>query len=602
MKQLKNIFFILCIIKISYSTTELNPNENGEYFINDMSEDEFIKYYTEKNNNFFNLKDNESKFSDIFKIGIDIIKQTILQEYKWEFAHNICTFACSFFLRKDICYAAIGRYGPILLESLFKRILDSNRICNNIYLCKSNIEYENSEDYIKRILKNKPKNKKIKILNNNEFKFIQITDIHLQLDYKEGSVSNCGIPLCCRNTPNELGWIHGKTNNGKKLKICGKYGSTGNCDGNLETLKSFSKEIKKLNPEFILFTGDNSAHNVWEVNQNEISYATEVIINTIKNEIGNNIPIYPAIGNHEKAPPDVAIGSETILYHGLSKSFRNYLTKDAYDSFSQYGYYTMLHKNTNLRIISLNCIICDSMNFHLISETIEVAKMFQWLEKILNDAEKNNEIIYLLDHIPIRTSQHSEDCTKRLKSLLDRYQNIIRGFISAHTHRDEITIVHEYYNEDKIININYIAPGLTTYSEFWPSYRLYISDEDTKFIKNYIQYRLNLDESNRLRKPIWYISYNASEFYNVTDMTDFEGISKANIDENYGKHYYTDNPELKELYTSKQEIENLKCYFHTDNFISQLKCKNAKHFIEHYTNYVFDHFFFAKWEKLKSLV
>ena len=82
MKQLKYLLIILFLIKITISTTEnnLNPNENGEYFINDMSEDEFIKYYTEKNNNFFNLKDNESTFSDIFKTGIDIIKQTILQE------------------------------------------------------------------------------------------------------------------------------------------------------------------------------------------------------------------------------------------------------------------------------------------------------------------------------------------------------------------------------------------------------------------------------------------------------------------------------------------------------------------------------------------
>ena len=37
-----------------------------------------------------------------------------------------------------------------------------------------------------------------------------------------------------------------------------------------------------------------------------------------------------------------------------------------FETFRKYGFYTLLHKNTNLRIISLNCIICDTMNFNLI--------------------------------------------------------------------------------------------------------------------------------------------------------------------------------------------------------------------------------------------
>ena len=71
----------------------------------------------------------------------------------------------------------------------------------------------------------------------------------------------------------------------------------------------------------------------------------------MSSEIGPDIPIYPAIGNHEKAPPDVFMGSETILLHGFGKVFRKYLTQEAYDTFSQYGYYTMLHKDTNLRLV-----------------------------------------------------------------------------------------------------------------------------------------------------------------------------------------------------------------------------------------------------------
>lgn len=108
-----------------------------------------------------------------------------------------------------------------------------------------------------------------------------------------------------------------------------------------------------------------------------------------------------------KRPPRCFFSSETILLHSLSKVFKKYLTPEAYDDFSQYGYYTMLYKNTNLRLISLNCILCNSINFNLIGDSFQISKMFNWLEKVLNSAEKKGEKIYLLDHIPMYTSQQT---------------------------------------------------------------------------------------------------------------------------------------------------------------------------------------------------
>ena len=83
--------------------------------------------------------------------------------------------------------------------------------------------------------------------------------------------------------------------------------------------------------------------------------------------------------------------------------------------------------------------------------------------------------------------------------------------------------------------LNYISPSLTTYPGLWPSYRIYQADYETKFINDYIQWRLDLDETNKKDEPKWYISYQASKFYNVSKMDDYDIISKANIDEKYAK-------------------------------------------------------------------
>ena len=212
------ILFISLIISIFSLITEIkNDNLNSmyneeDYFINDMSEEDFVKTYTEPYSNFFNLEENKNSYCDLCKSGSDILLNTILQKYKWGYLHSFTTFMCSFFLRKDICYSAIGKYGPVVLESTFKRLFNKEKICTSLFICKPSIEYESVDEYARRILKNKnEKEKNINPSNNKtEFSFIQVTDIHLQLDYKENKVINCNIPLCCRDSPEELGYKNNK--------------------------------------------------------------------------------------------------------------------------------------------------------------------------------------------------------------------------------------------------------------------------------------------------------------------------------------------------------------------------------------------------------
>ena len=221
----------------------------------------------------------------------------------------------------------------------------------------------------------------------------------------------------------------------------------------------------------------------------------------------------------------------------------------------------------------MNCLVCDTMNFNLIFDASQAKDMYDWFENELKKAEKNNEVVYLLDHIPLVNHQHTLQCTYRLKILLDRYQHIIRGYFSGHSHSEYLTIVKEY-NSDKPTHVNYICSGLTTFSDYQPSFRVYEIDDDTKYVKDYIQYRMDLEESNKKREPIWFISYKANEFFKVDTISNADAVSKYEIGKDYIIKKYTDSEVGYEKAKKKSSINDAVCDFKENTFMEAFKCQN----------------------------
>ena len=520
--------------------------------------------------NIYNDDFNTSTSCKVCRGVVDALRGLVLEKYGVQGFYKVMTMLCSQFMDEDVCAGAIGHYGDIVLDSLIRRGLDSERVCHAIKMCSESIPFIHIDDYAKRVLADKPEiakeNIDVKSLTSPELKAIQVTDLHLDLEYKEGTVVDCGRPLCCHDLP---------TNVTNTTRLAGLYGSIGSCDANVEIVKAFAEKAKELEPDMILFTGDNIAHSVWKVTQQEVIEATKVAIDAIVKEVGPNVPIYPAIGNHEKAPVDEFYGEEKELLNGLAEIFKPYLTEEAYDTFSKYGYYTMLYKDTNIRIVSLNCILCDSFNWNLIFDASQAKKMYDWFEGVLRQAEMNNEIVYLLDHISLGNSQHTVQCGLRLKVLMDRFEHIIKGHISGHSHNEQIRIVRSYDNT-RTTNINHIASGLTTYTEYNPSFRMYLIDSETGIMKDFIQYRFHLEEANKKREPIWYESYKATTFFNVTSMNDYQGLSNITIEGDYIVKKYTDTEKGKQVAYNAGEIKSSTCDYKYDLLSDQMKCKNIK--------------------------
>ena len=506
--------------------------------------------------------------------SFDSIRNFFLKGYFRNLSYKFFTQLCRIKLREDVCYSAIIRYGPIFYDNLEKKIFDKKYICPYLRLCRDENKYITIEKYKEKIFQNYPKKrekeiKRINVWNGKIIKALQVTDIHLDLNYKEGTVVNCGTPLCCHDYPNntKLNLYNNKKKKEKvKYNLSGKYGAYGSCDSSIELIKSFAKKIKELNIDFIMFTGDNIAHFVWGDEQEDVYKATKKIINIIQEEIGLNIPIYPCLGNHEIVPVDEYISHKHKYFlNNMTEIFKIYLNEEAQKTFRENGYYSLLFNNSNLRIISLNCLPCDSMNFYLFFNHSDAKKMFNWLEETLYLSEKNNEIIYIMDHIPLINAQHTEQCAKRLHILFSRYQNIIKGYFSGHTHREQISLIYDIFNRSKPILINYISSELSSYGNLNPSFRYYEIDYESKFIKDFIQYRFDLEKSNFYKKDFWYISYKGSELFNVSDLSDLEGINKYEINYDFLVKKYTDSKYYDKLNTNKDYLlRRAKCFFRND--------------------------------------
>ena len=517
---------------------------------------------------------------------IDVLKNYLLQKNGFEKFYDLVKNICHFTkIDNKVCDGAIDHYKEIVMDSFIKRFVNGDYICSLINICEDTTEYESIEDFARRILKDKPPVKEREIVKrkNDEdyYKVVQLSDIHLDMEYKEGTVANCNLPVCCRElNDDDLVPV--------KQIYAGLYGTIeGKCDANMETVKAFSSKAKEVNPDYIMFVGDNIAHIVWKVSLSEILKATRMEIDAIQNEFGLDTPIYPAIGNHENAPCDQFHGEEKELLEGLADIFRPYLDDDAYETFKKYGYYTLLAKN-NLRIISLNGLLCDSFNFHLLYDSSQPRQMFKWLENVLSDAEKNNEIVHIIDHIPMPNSHHTIECASRLKILMDRYQNIIRGYFSGHSHDEYLVMVHEYYDPEKATQINYVSSSLTTYTGKQPSFRMYLIDKKELYVQDFVQYRMNLTDSNEKRTPIWFISYNATDLFGVDSMNDLEEVNKFKITPEYIQHEYTDVPGSEEKGSNPNIIFSAQCEFDNDSIEGKFNCSGYNIFSESYLYYTFN--------------
>ena len=129
------------------------------------------------------------------------------------------------------------------------------------------------------------------------------------------------------------------------------------------------------------------------------------------------------------------------------------------------------------------------MNWDLLLTVYDPAEQIEWLSTELAAIEQAGGQAIIISHIPIRDCIHSWGY--RYRGLMDRYQNIIRFSLFGHTHLESISLTRSI-KEQASIGLGFIAPSLTTYTGYHPSFTIIEIDEEYMIPIAYKTYYFNI--------------------------------------------------------------------------------------------------------------
>ncbi|CAF3896250.1 unnamed protein product, partial [Adineta steineri] len=344
---------------------------------------------------------------------------------------------------------------------------------------------------------------------------LHLSDIHVDFAYKPGSQADCSQPLCCRQgqpAPGHAG--------------AGFWGDYRNCDipyWTAEATLKYAAEIE--NVDFIYYTGDLPAHNVWNQSRADQLYS----INTINNMLAKIFPnktIYSAVGNHEAAPcnlyptPNIKTDNISWLYEVLADNWIRFgLSEDTRASIERGAFYTTLIR-PGLRLISLNMNYCTSDNYWLIINSTDPLDQLQWLIQWLQYAEDHEEKVHIIGHQPPRSCMAT--FSWNFNKIIDRYENTIAGQFYGHAHSEEFMVFYDEVEKQRPVSMAYIGPSVTTYSNLNPGYRAYTIDGDyagsSFWTLDYHTVIMNLTASNAQNKTIFLKEYDARDAYQMKNL------------------------------------------------------------------------------------
>jgi len=454
---------------------------------------------------------------------------------------------------------------PLLVEgikAMQDRYINADYICSTVSACSfPTYQEENLSDWASKVLSDKPSSKS-PTFSNSTFRFAQLTDIHVDLNYQEGSSTQCDGISCCRGgTPSEQKYSAGEWGDYK-------------CDIPLKTVTTALNKIKEQNVDFLIWTGDIVSHDMSLTKEEKLGVIEKVTFEIMEKF---KIPVYPLIGNEECYPDhQFGIKGESWLTNALDAMWENWIGMNS-KTFSKFGHYSLKHKDTDLRIIAINTLACDVENFALIANATDPGEQISFLQQELSKAEQNNEAVYIIGHVPPATSSCLSPWARHYSVLVERYQNIIKGQFYGHTHSDEIRLSRSFGGHNPT-SVQFIAPSLTSLSNRNPSFRIYSADSSSFEIKNYHQWRLNLAASYPGFKEV----YDFLSYYNLNNLlpSTLEKLAQEmKTDElvslKYLKNIVTGGPETKGTCDELCRAD-LYCDLMYDVAEDQMNCKELK--------------------------
>ena len=341
-----------------------------------------------------------------------------------------------------------------------------------------------------------------------------LSDMHVDRLYAVGAAIDCGFPLCCRAE-----WGEGRS----ASDSAGLYGEY-NCDTPERTAESLMSHLNASTPrpDFILYTGDDPAHDIWEQSRevvlSAINYTT-----TILHKYFPDVPILQTLGNHEGFPVDNFAGPpiDDWLYSSLPRFWGMDLSNDAKRTVAYGGYYQTLIR-PGLRVISINSNIYATGNLQLDpTNLVDVSYQLNWLADVLRQLRDRDERAIVIAHQS--PSSWYPVFSARFNALLSAHSQHIVNLFWGHTHHSEVQLYTDEGGE-RAHTVGYIGGSFTPYTDTNPGYQVYeyqrASVNTSRYlVQDYQVVWIDLPEANRQYQADWAVHMTAKADCGLPDLS-----------------------------------------------------------------------------------
>ncbi|KAL0213471.1 hypothetical protein RCL1_007097 [Eukaryota sp. TZLM3-RCL] len=344
--------------------------------------------------------------------------------------------------------------------------------------------------------------------------FLCINDVHYQWYFREGSDPFDG--RCHSGT--------GST---------GKFGHF-NCDSPLELITSAFSLFKAQfpDPDFILHIGDIMPHKavlqgVTEINETTILTALSNFTSIVQRYYPSK-PIINVLGNHDTFPAHQYSRDNSWLYEGTLKLWDRYIPRSEHESYVKGGYYKVdLSEFVTMIVLNSNYYTyLDSSSYFVSDPNGQIA----WLKKQLATLKKAGKRVIIASHVALGNNGFSataanmlEHHHKALLVALNDYTDVITAVLAGHEHSDSFRLFKGKLGVVPVLVAPSLAPWASVeyngYPGNNPGVRVYKYDKKTGIVLDFVQYYLDLEQSNNKGVAVWNVEYSAVDFYKVADLS-----------------------------------------------------------------------------------
>lgn len=349
------------------------------------------------------------------------------------------------------------------------------------------------------------------------FTFVQLSDIHIDPQYTVGASTKCFAPICCQK---------------KSITGSGSAGKWGdyNCDAREITVAAQLDFIRQLDPkpDFFIYIGDNSPHNVLETPKAKQKDNLDVT-NLLLDKLRDKGQIYPALGNHETFPNSQyyrTMPSAQRLLKSLAIQWPQMFNASSEEkqTIRDHAYYSTLVR-PGLRVLSFNSMYEYLLNTMASMSFMDKFKKKQtdFVKQTLRNARKNGEKVIFISHMKPGVSNTYPRYNRFLDELTTEFNDVIILQLYGHEHIDLFQLNKNPKDRSKVTGVSLAAPSMTTYQSMKkginPSFRVFTLDAKDFSPLDYTQYYIDLPKANRDNKAEVKKHYSFTEEYNLPDLS-----------------------------------------------------------------------------------